>query len=71
MIPFQSVFLGNYREFKTSAMGDLLMRLISLPTSGDFENGSDEMRNLNKIMRDLNVGENLPESAICYDQVRV
>ena len=53
-----------------TGLGDLLMRLLSIPTSADFEYLA-EMGTLTKIMRELNVGQGLPKSALSYDQVTI
>lgn len=51
-------------------MAEVLMRLITLQSVeyGDIE-FENEMIELNGIMSDLNVGKNLPERPITYDQV--
>ena len=46
----------------------MLLRLLNLNASED-QQSFPEMKALNKIMRDLNVGEGLPEKALTYDQV--
>ena len=65
---FQSVFLGNNHGLKNTNVGDLLMKLMSLPPADDYEQ-FNEIRHLNKIMKDLNLGERLPEKALSYEQV--
>ena len=44
------------------------MKLMSLPPADDYEQ-FNEIRHLNKIMKDLNLGERLPEKALSYEQV--
>ena len=46
----------------------MLLKLLNLNTSED-QNSFPEMKVLNKIMTDLNVGVGLPEKALTYDQV--
>ena len=60
--------LGNNRSLNATGLGDLLLRLLNLNASED-QQSFPEMKVLNKIMRDLNVGEGLPEKALTYDQV--
>ncbi len=63
------MFLGNQRDIKQTGLGDFLMRLLSIPTSADFEY-IEEMGTLVKIMRELKVDKGLPKSPISYDQVK-